>query len=71
MGSFLKSVMAAACVLTVSAFSDAGARADKLADILSKGVVRIGVPLDAPPFGSPHPPHLSYPPQSSTARSVD
>ena len=28
------------------------ARADKLQDILSKGVVRIGVPLDAPPFGS-------------------
>ena len=30
----------------------AGARADKLEDIVSKGVVRIGVPLDVPPFGS-------------------
>ena len=28
------------------------ALADKLQDILSKGVVRIGVPLDVPPFGS-------------------
>ena len=28
------------------------ARADKLEDIISKGVVRIGVPLDVPPFGS-------------------
>lgn len=28
------------------------ARADDLADILSKGVVRIGVPVDVPPFGS-------------------
>ena len=26
--------------------------ADKFQDILSKGVVRIGVPVDAPPFGS-------------------
>ena len=28
------------------------ARADKLQDIISKGVIRIGVPLDVPPFGS-------------------
>lgn len=28
------------------------ARADKLEDIISKGVIRIGVPLDVPPFGS-------------------
>ena len=28
------------------------ARADKLQEIISKGVIRIGVPLDVPPFGS-------------------
>ena len=28
------------------------ARADKLQDIISKGTIRIGVPLDAPPFGA-------------------
>lgn len=40
----------AALAMTVSA--SAVARADKLQDILAKGVVRIGVPLDVPPFGS-------------------
>src|SRR3954465_13503465 len=28
--------------------------ADRFEEILSKGVVRIGVPLDVPPFGSQH-----------------
>ncbi len=36
--------------MTLFGFADA--RADKLQDILAKGVVRIGVPLDAPPFGA-------------------
>ena len=49
MRSLLKSVLGVACALGLSVSS---AHADKLADILSKGVVRIGVPLDAPPFGA-------------------
>ena len=28
------------------------AKADAMADILKKGVVRIAIPLDVPPFGS-------------------
>lgn len=52
MRSFLKGVAGAACALALTAFTHADARADKLADIIAKGVVRIGVPLDAPPFGS-------------------
>ncbi|HEX2554736.1 MAG TPA: transporter substrate-binding domain-containing protein [Microvirga sp.] len=38
--------------VVLGCFAAADAMADKLKDILSKGVVRIGVPLDAPPFGS-------------------
>ena len=52
MRSLLKSVLGVACALTIGLASGSAAYADKLADILSKGVVRIGVPLDAPPFGS-------------------
>lgn len=52
MASFLKGVLGAVCALSLTAFAGLEARADKLADILAKGVVRIGVPLDAPPFGS-------------------
>src|ERR671916_2230659 len=49
---FLKGALGAACALAIGLFGATEGRADKLADILSKGVVRIGVPLDAPPFGS-------------------
>ncbi len=54
MGSFLKgrSFLAGLAALAVAALGTAEARADKLQDILSKGTVRIGVPLDAPPFGA-------------------
>jgi polar amino acid transport system substrate-binding protein len=52
MRSLFKSVLGAACALAVSIFASGAAQADKLADIMSKGVVRIGVPLDAPPFGA-------------------
>jgi polar amino acid transport system substrate-binding protein len=52
MRSLLKSVLGVACALTIGLASGSPAYADKLADILSNGVVRIGVPLDAPPFGS-------------------
>ena len=42
-----------AIVIAVSALGFANtAWADKLEDIITKGVVRIGVPLDVPPFGS-------------------
>src|ERR671912_2765131 len=52
MRSLLKFIVGVACALVVSVAPGGSAYADKLADILSKGVVRIGVPLDAPPFGS-------------------
>ncbi len=52
MRSLLKSIVGVACALVVSVAPGGSAYADKLADILSKGVVRIGVPLDAPPFGA-------------------
>jgi polar amino acid transport system substrate-binding protein len=48
----MRSMLAALAALALGIFGSAEARADKLQDILSKGVVRIGVPLDAPPFGS-------------------
>ncbi|KFC75708.1 Periplasmic component of amino acid ABC-type transporter/signal transduction system precursor [Bosea sp. LC85] len=48
----MRSLFAGLAALTVAVFGGAEARADKLQDILSKGVVRIGVPLDAPPFGA-------------------
>lgn len=40
--------------LTIAGFvlgSGAPAHADKYADVLSKGVIRIGIPADLPPFG--------------------
>jgi polar amino acid transport system substrate-binding protein len=52
MTRFLKGALGAACALAIGLLGATEGRADKLADILSKGVVRIGVPLDAPPFGS-------------------
>ena len=48
----MRSIFAGIAALAVAAFGAAEAKADKLQDILQKGVVRIGVPLDAPPFGS-------------------
>lgn len=52
MGSFCKRLLAAACLLAASFIAAGDARADKLADILSKGVVRVIVFGDVPPFGS-------------------
>jgi polar amino acid transport system substrate-binding protein len=49
---FVKAALAAAGVFAMAALGATGSKADKLAEIVSKGVVRIGVPLDAPPFGS-------------------
>jgi polar amino acid transport system substrate-binding protein len=48
----MRSILAAVAAIAIGLFGAAEARADKFQDILSKGVVRIGVPLDAPPFGS-------------------
>ena len=48
----MRTWIAAAAALALGVMAGGPARADKLQDILSKGVVRIGVPLDAPPFGS-------------------
>ena len=48
----MKKWIAAAAALALGVMAGGPAQADKLQDILSKGVVRIGVPLDAPPFGS-------------------
>ncbi len=48
----MRSLIAGFAALAIAAFGAAEAKADKLQDILSKGVVRIGVPLDAPPFGA-------------------
>ena len=52
MGRYIKLVLAAACMMAASVLGVGEARADKLADILSKGVVRIIVFADVPPFGS-------------------
>jgi polar amino acid transport system substrate-binding protein len=52
MGRHIKLVLAAACMMAASVLGLGEARADKLADILSKGVVRIIVFADVPPFGS-------------------
>jgi polar amino acid transport system substrate-binding protein len=47
-----KCFLSFACVLAVGLFGQGDARADKLAEILSKGVVRVIVFADVPPFGS-------------------
>ncbi len=48
----MKKVVLGLLALGAMVFGAPQAKADKLQDIISKGVVRIGVPLDAPPFGS-------------------
>jgi polar amino acid transport system substrate-binding protein len=52
MRSVLKGILGAACVFAIGAFSHGEARADKFSDILSKGVVRVVVYADVPPFSS-------------------
>jgi polar amino acid transport system substrate-binding protein len=44
-------VLAALAAVTI-AFAGTPAKADRFEDILKNGTVRIGVPLDVPPFGS-------------------
>src|SRR3954447_4940942 len=48
----MRRLIAVIAVLAISLSAAAVARADDLAKIISKGVVRIGVPVDVPPFGS-------------------
>ena len=51
MNAYLKCLLGAACALAMSLAAPLDARADKFADILSKGVVRVIVFADVPPFG--------------------
>jgi polar amino acid transport system substrate-binding protein len=48
----MKRLLAFAAILAASLMVSSAAWADRFEDILKKGVVRIGVPLDVPPFGS-------------------
>jgi polar amino acid transport system substrate-binding protein len=48
----MRRLITAIAILAINLSAAAIARADDLANILSKGVVRIGVPVDVPPFGS-------------------
>jgi polar amino acid transport system substrate-binding protein len=48
----MKRLLTAALAIGALACASLEARADAFADIMSKGVVRIAVPLDVPPFGS-------------------
>ncbi|MEF2162628.1 transporter substrate-binding domain-containing protein, partial [Pseudomonas aeruginosa] len=48
----MKRMIAGLLALALVAFSGQAAQADRFEDILKKGVVRIAVPLDVPPFGS-------------------
>src|SRR5262245_27088841 len=48
----MKRILCAAFAAAFSLFASAEAWADRFQEIISKGVVRIGVPLDVPPFGS-------------------
>jgi polar amino acid transport system substrate-binding protein len=52
MTAFLKRTLLAVSALAVSLWTTGAAQADTLAEILSKGVVRIIVFADVPPFGS-------------------
>jgi polar amino acid transport system substrate-binding protein len=47
----MKSLIAAIGAVAIGLFATTEAKADKFQDILDAGVVRIGVPLDVPPFG--------------------
>jgi polar amino acid transport system substrate-binding protein len=52
MRPFVKCIYGALCAAALLLTSTLETRADKLADILSKGVVRVVVFADVPPFGS-------------------
>jgi polar amino acid transport system substrate-binding protein len=48
----MKRLIVGLLALSLAAFGGQAAKADRLEDILKKGVVRIAAPLDVPPFGS-------------------
>jgi polar amino acid transport system substrate-binding protein len=48
----MRRILAGLLTLALVSFGTAAAGADRFEDILKKGVVRIAVPLDVPPFGS-------------------
>ena len=48
----MKRILAGLLTVTLMAFAGAAARADRFEDVIKKGVVRVAVPLDVPPFGS-------------------
>ncbi len=48
----MKRILAGLLTLTLVAFGASAAKADRFDEIQKKGVVRIAVPLDVPPFGS-------------------
>ena len=52
MRALLKGLAGAACVLAITVMGHGVAKADKLAEIQSRGVVRVIVLADVPPFGS-------------------
>ena len=52
MKSFLRAAVVAACTISIGVLASVEARADKLADIISNGAVRVVVFADVPPFGS-------------------
>src|SRR5688500_7439538 len=48
----LRRIFAMAAIVAATLLASGAAWADRFEDIIKKGVVRIGVPLDVPPFGS-------------------
>lgn len=48
----MRKIIAAIAAVAIGFLGAVEAKADRLQEIISNGVVRIGVPLDAPPFGS-------------------
>src|SRR5947209_4032355 len=52
MKRWITAAAALAAGLLLNGAASAQSASDRFQDILSKGVVRIGVPVDAPPFGS-------------------
>lgn len=48
----MRKLIVAVAALAMAISASAVAHADKLQDIITNGVVRIGVPIDVPPFGS-------------------
>jgi polar amino acid transport system substrate-binding protein len=48
----MKRILTGLLAVTLMALAGTAARADRFEDVVKKGVVRIAVPLDVPPFGS-------------------